>query len=84
MEHVKTLQGNDWIERCKGPRGSSIVLAAKPHQEHIKNIDNLIWRMCVSYRKLNAITKSFKFSKYDVIILLQSSIQGHNLYGSLV
>ena len=45
---------------CEGPWGSSIVLAAKPHQEHIKNIDDFVWRMCVSYRKLNAVTKLFE------------------------
>jgi len=60
MKHAKAFLGNDWIERCEGPWGSSIVLAAKPHQEHIKNIDDFIWRMCVSYRKLNAITKPFE------------------------
>ena len=61
MEHIKTLLGNDWIERCEGPWGSSIVLSTKPHQEHIKDIDNFVWRICVSYRKLNAITKPFEF-----------------------
>ena len=60
MEHVKTLLGNDWIERCEGPWGSNIVLGAKPHQEHIKDIDNFVWKMCVSDRKLNAITKPFE------------------------
>ena len=60
MEHVRTLLGNDWIDRCEGSLGSSIVLAAKPHQEHIKNIDNFIWIMCVSYRILNAIKKPFE------------------------
>ena len=61
LEHVEALLENDWIERCEGPWGSSVVLAAKPHQEHIKDIDNFVWRMCVSYRKLNAITKPFEF-----------------------
>ena len=37
------------------------MLAAKPHQEHIKDIDNFVLRMCVSYRKLNAISKPFEF-----------------------
>ena len=38
-----------------------IVLAQKLHQEHITNIDDFIWRMCVSYRKLNGIKKPFQF-----------------------
>ena len=61
MEQIEALLKNDWIERCEGPWGSSIVLAAKPHQENVKEIDNFVWRMCVSYRKLNSITKPFEF-----------------------
>ena len=38
-----------------------IFLAQKPRQEHVTNIDNFIWRICVSYRKLNSITKPFQF-----------------------
>ena len=41
--------------------GVSIVLATKPHQDHVKDIDNFVWRMCISYRKSNAITKPFEF-----------------------
>ena len=61
MEHVKTLLENDRIDRCKGPCGSIIVLALKPHQGHIKNINNFIWRICVSYRRLNSNIKLFEF-----------------------
>ena len=60
IQHIKALLENDWIERCEGPWGSSIVLAAKPHQEHIRGIDEFVWRMCVSYRKLHAITRPFE------------------------
>lgn len=38
-----------------------IVLTQKPHQESITNIDDFLWQMCVSYRRLNAVTKSFQF-----------------------
>ena len=38
-----------------------VVLAQKPHQEYINAIENFIWRMCVSYRQLNAFTKPFQF-----------------------
>ena len=60
MERVKTLLGNYWIERQEGSWESSIMLAAKPHQEHIKDIDNFVWIICVSDRKLNTITKPFE------------------------
>ena len=61
MEHIHALLKNGWIEPCKGPWGSIIVLAPKPHQEHVTDIDDFVWRMCVSYRGLNAVTKPFTF-----------------------
>jgi hypothetical protein len=38
-----------------------IVLAPKQHQEHVMNIEEFIWRMCVSFRRLNRVTKPFTF-----------------------
>ena len=61
MQQIHTLLGNCWIKKCGGPWGSLIVLAAKPHQESVTNIVDFIWRMCVSYRALNRITKPFQF-----------------------
>ena len=61
MEQIKALLANKWIRKCGGPWGSLIVLAAKPHQEHVIDIDDFVWRMCVSYRALNRITKPFQF-----------------------
>ncbi|MGH7954401.1 MAG: hypothetical protein ACREOZ_00415, partial [Gloeomargaritales cyanobacterium] len=61
MSQIGSLLHNGWIKECVGPWSSSIVLAAKPHQEHVTNIENFVWRMCVSYRKLNSITKPFEF-----------------------
>ena len=55
MEKVQALIINVWIEKCGVPWGSSIVLVAKPYQEHIQNIDDFIWRICVSYRKLKPL-----------------------------
>ena len=59
MEQVKALLINVCIEKCGGPWGSSIVLAAKPYQEHIQNIDDFIWIICIYYRTLNGIAKPF-------------------------
>ena len=61
MENIKTLLHNSWIEECGGPWGSMIVLAPKPHQEHVTDINDFVWRMCVSYRKLNAVTRPVKY-----------------------
>jgi hypothetical protein len=38
-----------------------LVLAPKPHQENIDDIKDFIWRMCVSFRRLNRCTKPFTF-----------------------
>ena len=61
MDQITHLLGNKWIDRYKGHWGSMIVLAQKSHQENIENIEDFIWRMCVSYCRLNAITKLFQF-----------------------
>ena len=48
------------------------MLAAKPHQENVDDINDFIWRMCVSYRALNRITKPFNYPipRCDVSIYL--------------
>ena len=48
MEQVSQLISNKWIRKCGGPWGSMIVLAQKPHQEHITAIEDFVWRMCVA------------------------------------
>ena len=61
MEQLDALLHNNWIKECGGPWGSMVVLAPKPHQEHVEDINEFVWRMCVSYRKLNAITLPFTY-----------------------
>ena len=41
--------------------GSQVVLAAKPHQEHVHDIKKFVWRKCISYHGLNKITKIYKY-----------------------
>ena len=38
------------------------MISEKPHQDYVTNIENSIWRMCISYWKLNDITKTFEFT----------------------
>ena len=62
MKHIKVLLHNKWIVECNsGAYGAPIVLAPKPHQEDVENIDDFVWRMCVSYRALNKITRPFEY-----------------------
>ena len=71
MSHVNKLLDMGWIKHCDtGGWCSPIVLAPKPHQEHVTDIDNFVWRMCVSYRGLNKITNPFEYpiSRCDIVI----------------
>ena len=61
MEQFQQLFASGWDKQCKVPWSSLIVLAAKPHQEHVTNINRFIWRMCVSYCRLNGFTKPFQY-----------------------
>ena len=61
LEQVWELLLIGWIEPCEGPCGSMVVLAQKPRQEHVTKISDFVWRMCISYRKLNSGTKPFQF-----------------------
>ena len=36
---------------------SKPLLAAKPHQENVTDIENFVWRFCVNYIPLNSVTK---------------------------
>eukprot|EP00978_Attheya_sp_CCMP212_P044026 scaffold297738_cov35-Attheya_sp.AAC.1 len=44
------------VENDDGPWGAMIVMAAKPGQDDVPWFD-FVWRLCVSYRKLNQITR---------------------------
>jgi hypothetical protein len=59
-ELVEKLEKNGLVEDDDGPWGALIVLAAKANQEHV-HWSQYIWRLCVSYRKLNAMTRPFTF-----------------------
>ena len=58
LTQIKDLLDMGWVSHFPELCGwlSMIVLAPKPHQEHIDNIDDFIWRLCVSYRGLNSVT----------------------------
>ena len=60
-KQISDLEHNNWIRDCTGPWGALLLLAAKPHQESCTNIDEFVWRLCVSYRALNGVTRSFEF-----------------------
>ena len=49
------------IEDSESSWNSNIVLAPKPHQEHITEIDDYIWRFCISYVALNLVTRVINY-----------------------
>ena len=55
---TRGLEENGLIEDARSPWGAQVVLAAKPNQTHVHWAD-YIWRLTVSYRKLNTITRPF-------------------------
>ena len=60
LEQQQVLLANGWIRKRCGPWGSLVVLAPKPHQEEVTNIEDFVWRVCVSCRKLNGVTLPFE------------------------
>ena len=62
LKQVKVLLAEGLIEQCAtGGWGSPIVLAPKPHQEHVNMVEDLICRLYVSYRGLNRVTNPFEY-----------------------
>ena len=59
MKRIKSQIINEYNEECFGPWGNFIVLSVNIHQEHFADIKELIWRMFVSYQKLNIFTKYY-------------------------
>ena len=41
MGHIRLIHDRRWLFKC--------VLATKPHQEHIRDINEFVWRFCVNY-----------------------------------
>jgi hypothetical protein len=57
---VEKLLENGLCEEDNGPWGARVVLASKPNQGHVHWFD-FTWRLCVSYRQLNAVMRPFTF-----------------------
>jgi hypothetical protein len=57
---IKTLEDKGMIEDNFGPYGAMAVLAGKPGQAHV-HWTEYIFRLCISYRPLNTITRPFLF-----------------------
>ena len=47
--HIRQIFDGRWLFKA--------LLAAKPHQEHVRDIDKFVWRFCVNYIPLNSVTR---------------------------
>jgi hypothetical protein len=47
--HIRQIHDGRWLFKA--------ILAPKPHQEHVKHINEFVWRFCVNYVPLNAVTR---------------------------
>ena len=57
---VEKLERKGIIEDDYGPWGSPVVLASKPDQAHV-HWSEFVFRLCISYRMLNTVTRPFTF-----------------------
>ena len=60
--HIQILEDNDRICDCEGAWVWLLLLALKLRQEECTDINDFVWRLCISYRPLNSVAKSFEFS----------------------
>jgi hypothetical protein len=51
--HIRQIHEGGWLFKA--------LLAPKPHQEHIYNIDDFVWRFCVNYIPLNMVTRAIAY-----------------------
>jgi hypothetical protein len=49
MGQICQINNRQWLFKA--------LLAPKPHQEHVRNIDEFLWRFCVNYVRLNQVTR---------------------------
>jgi hypothetical protein len=45
VSHIRQITDSSWLFKA--------LLAPKPHQEHVQNIDDFVWCFCVNYIPLN-------------------------------
>jgi len=49
VDHIRQITDGSWLFKA--------LLAAKPHQEHVINIEDFVWRFGVNYVPLNGVTR---------------------------
>ncbi len=50
---IRQIHDGQWLFKA--------LFAPKPHQEHISNIKDFVWRFCVNYIPLNQVTRQIAY-----------------------
>ncbi len=50
---IRQIHDGQWLFKA--------LLAPKPHQEHVCNIEDFVWRFCVNYIPLNQVTSQIAY-----------------------
>jgi hypothetical protein len=53
LGHIRQIHDGQWLFKA--------LLAPKPHQEHVSNINDFVWRFCINYIPLNQVTRQVVF-----------------------
>ncbi len=53
VDHICQIHDSQWLFKA--------LLAAKPHQEHVSNIKDFVWRFYVNYIPLNQVTHQMAY-----------------------
>jgi hypothetical protein len=51
--HIQQIHSRDWLFKA--------LLAPKPHQNHVSNIEDFVWQFYVNYIPLNAVTQQISY-----------------------
>ena len=49
LGHIRQIHDGEWLFKA--------LLAPKPHQEHVSNIADFVWRFCMNYIPLDQVTR---------------------------
>ena len=66
--HIQQITDGSWLFKA--------LLASKPHQEHIENIENFVWHFCVNYIPLNGVTHviAYPIPRCDTAVFVKFSM----------
>jgi hypothetical protein len=54
LGHIRQMHDGEWMFKA--------LLAPKPHQEHVSDIADFMWRFCINYIPLNQVTRPIVYS----------------------